>query len=36
MHKPKTAISGRFGNSNRGWIRTNDPRVMSCFSDRKE
>jgi hypothetical protein len=29
MLKPKTTISGRFGNSSGGWIRTNDLRVMS-------
>ena len=28
MFKPKTTISGRFGNSSGGWIRTNDLRVM--------
>ena len=29
MFKPKTIISGRFGNSSGDWIRTNDLRVMS-------
>jgi hypothetical protein len=29
MFKPKTTISGRFGNSSGEWIRTTDLRVMS-------
>ena len=29
MLKPKTTISGRFGNSSGEWIRTTDLRVMS-------
>jgi hypothetical protein len=28
MFKPKTTISGRFGNSSGEWIRTTDLRVM--------